>query len=74
MMKYLSILMLHLHTIAVQWLLCEIQLMYMSYQELILLQSSGNFLFVYLLYIYIYIYIYISGNSMNNPEHTESVT
>jgi len=70
MMKYLSILMLHLHTIAVQWLLCEIQLMYMSYQELILLQSSGNFLFVYLLYIY----IYISGNSMNNPEHTESVT
>jgi len=68
-MKYLSILMLRLYPIAVHWLLCEIQLMYMTYQELILLQSSGNFLFVYL-----HFFFYISGNSRNNPEPIESLT
>jgi len=72
-MKYLSILMLHLYTIAVHWLLCEIQLMYMTYQELILLQSSGNFLFVYLLYIYVCVCVCVCGNR-NNPEPTESLT
>ena len=44
--------------------------MYMTYQELILFQSSGNFLFVYLHFFF----LNISGNSRNNPEPIESLS